>query len=122
MLDPFNLIILEKNFFMGTKQRLKLIYLTAILIGVAGLFHLVDTLIGKIFVALAFAPYLYAQTRHYWHKKKLGVALEGLEKKRYYILIALWVSILFTLVDFLSAPFLMIFLIMVDYLLVTQTE
>lgn len=86
------------------------------------MFHLVDTLTGKIFFDLAFAPYLYVQTRHFWNKKKLGTEIEGVEKKRYYILIALWISLVFTLVSFLSVPFLMIFLIMVDYLIVNQTE
>jgi len=107
---------------MSKNQRINLIYLTAILIGVSGLFHLVDTLTGKIFFDLAFAPYLYVQTRHFWNKKKLGAEIEGVEKKRYYILIALWISLVFTLVSFLSVPFLMIFLIMVDYLIVNQTE
>jgi len=107
---------------MGKTQRENLIYLTAILIGVSGLFHLVDTLTGKVLFDLAFGPYLYVQTRHYWHLKKLGVAIEGIEKKRYYILIALWISLVFTLISFLSVPFLMIFLIMVDYLLVSKTE
>ncbi len=107
---------------MSKNQRINLIYLTAILIGVSGLFHLVDTLTGKIFFDLAFAPYLYVQTRHFWNKKKLGTEIEGVEKKRYYILIALWISLVFTLVSFLSVPFLMIFLIMVDYLIVNQTE
>lgn len=107
---------------MSKNQRINLIYLTAILIGVSGLFHLVDTLTGKIFFDLAFAPYLYVQTRHFWNKKKLGTEIEGVEKKRYYILIALWISLVFTLVSFLSVPFLMIFLVMVDYLIVNQTE
>ncbi len=107
---------------MGKNQRINLIYLTAILIGVSGLFHLVDTLTGKIFFDLAFGPYLYVQTSHFWNKKKLGVEIEGVDKKRYYILIALWISLAFTLVSFLSVPFLMIFLIMVDYLLLNQTE
>jgi len=107
---------------MSKNQRINLIYLTAILIGVSGLFHLVDTLTGKIFFDLAFAPYLYVQTRHFWNKKKLGTEIEGVEKKRYYILIALWISLFFTLVSFLSVPFLMIFLVMVDYLIVNQTE
>ena len=107
---------------MGNTQRENLIYLTAILIGVAGLFHLVDTLTGKVFFDLAFAPYLYVQTRHFWNKRKLGVALEGIDKRRYYILIALWICLVFTLIDFLSVPFVMIFLVMVDYLLVSKTE
>jgi hypothetical protein len=111
-----------KIYAMSKNQRINLIYLTAILIGVSGLFHLVDTLTGKIFFDLAFAPYLYVQTRHFWNKKKLGTEIEGVEKKRYYILIALWISLVFTLVSFLSVPFLMIFLIMVDYLIVNQTE
>jgi len=111
-----------KIYAMSKNQRINLIYLTAILIGVSGLFHLVDTLTGKIFFDLAFAPYLYVQTRHFWNKKKLGAEIEGVEKKRYYILIALWISLVFTLVSFLSVPFLMIFLIMVDYLIVNQTE
>ena len=107
---------------MGKTQRENLIYLTAILIGVAGLFHLVDTLTGKVFFDFAFGPYLYVQTRHFWNKKKLEVELEGIDKKRYYILIALWICLAFTLIDFLSVPFLMIFLVMVDYLLVSKTE
>jgi hypothetical protein len=111
-----------KIYAMSKNQRINLIYLTAILIGVSGLFHLVDTLTGKIFFDLAFAPYLYVQTRHFWNKKKRGTEIEGVEKKRYYILIALWISLVFTLVSFLSVPFLMIFLIMVDYLIVNQTE
>ena len=98
-----------KIYAMSKNQRINLIYLTAILIGVSGLFHLVDTLTGKIFFDLAFAPYLYVQTRHFWNKKKLGTEIEGVEKKRYYILIALWISLVFTLVSFLSVPFLMIF-------------
>lgn len=111
-----------KIYAMSKNKRINLIYLTAILIGVSGLFHLVDTLTGKIFFDLAFAPYLYVQTRHFWNKKKLGTEIEGAEKKRYYILIALWISLFFTLVSFLSVPFLMIFLVMVDYLIVNQTE
>jgi len=108
---------------MSKGHRLNLIYLTAILIGVSGLLHLVDNLTGKVFFDLAFAPYLYVQTRHYWRKKQRGQEIEGLERRRYYILIALWISLAFTLVSFLSVPFLMIFLIMVDYLLlVNQTE
>ncbi|WP_125869720.1 hypothetical protein [Williamwhitmania taraxaci] len=107
---------------MSSKQRENLIYLTAILIAVSGLFHLVDTLTGKVLFDLAFGPYLYVQTRHFWKMKKLGVAIEGVESRRYYILIALWICLLFTLINFLSVPFLMIFLVMVDYLVVSQTE
>mgnify|MGYP006869363137 CR=1 FL=1 len=107
---------------MVKEKVVNLLYLTAGLIAVAGLFHLVNYRAGKVMLLLAFGPYLYVQTRHYYTIKRRGKPILGLERKRFYILIALWISMSFTVIDLYPVKFFMLILIMLDYLMVVQSE
>jgi len=114
--------IFDKFLSMNKRKSISLLYLTAALIAVAGLFHLVNYGVGTVMLFLAFIPYLYVQTRHFWTLKKKKVKFEGVEKKRFYLLIALWISMGFTVINLYPVEFFMLFLIMLDYLLVVQSE
>jgi|GEM_PF-1576483 hypothetical protein len=108
---------------MMNKQRsINLIYLTAGLIAIAALFHLVNYRIGRVMLFIAFVPYLFVQTRYFWRLKQKTKLVQGLAKKRYYILIALWISMIFTVIDLYPVKFFMLLLIMLDYLLLVQSE
>lgn len=114
--------IFDKFLLMNKQKSLSLIYLTAALVAVAGLLHLVSYGVGKVMLFLAFGPYLYVQTRHFLALKRKKIRLQGLEKKRFYILITLWISMTFTVIDLYPVKFFLLVLVMLDYLMVVQSE
>jgi len=98
-----------------------IIYFTAIAIIVSGFLRLLEFAYSDYVFDLALLPYIIVRGAYYVNifirKNKLFTANE---RYRLYVYIAIFITILLSVLDFFSADFFVIFLIMVDFLLLQE--
>lgn len=99
------------------KKEPRLIFLTVILLIVAGLIRLMSYKVGYVLFYLAFLPYLFCRIRFYIKK---GRTLTKLDVYRRSILILMVFTIVMNFIGFQNIEFLLILLLGVDYLLLSN--
>ena len=104
-----------------------LLYLTIALIILGGLVRIFDFTISRWCLSAAFIPYFIMRSVFYFkHRNRSWTTIE---KQRSFVLIMLFVAVVFNFVTLsldifprFRAEFLMLFLILVDYLFVTNSN
>jgi hypothetical protein len=106
---------------MDTKisERKVLIY-TAILIVFAGLVRILKYSVGFVLFYLAFLPFIIYRINYYFKLK--GKPKSQTDKYRLIILVTMIISILLNLVGIQDVDFLLLFLLMIDFLLVINKK
>ena len=109
-----------KKYFKKIKAVLRddkqLIYLTAALIALGGLVRLFRYNISVYILIIGFIPYLLARVVCYWKKRK--EAWSVLDKQRFVIFLVMAVTICLNFFSMFKTEFLLLFLLMIDYILV----
>ena len=98
----------------------KVIIFTAALILLSGIIGLASYTVGIILFYLAFIPYL--SYRIYFIYKKKGQPRDNTENYRFIVLAIMMVTILFNLLGWQEADFFLLFLLMIDFLLVSNKK
>lgn len=104
---------------MGEKKisERKLIFLTVILLVIAGLIRLISYRAGYALFYLAFIPYFYLRLKFYIKRRK---NLSKLDVFRRTILILMVFTILMNMLGMQNIEFLLLLLLAIDYLLLSN--
>ncbi|MDR2292859.1 MAG: hypothetical protein LBE11_05220 [Prevotellaceae bacterium] len=105
------------------KNDILIIYFTAAAIILSGFLRLTGFSYSNYFLNFALLPYIATRGLYYliiWRKS--NEKLNANEKNRLYVYIAVFITVLLSVLDFFSADFFVIFLIMVDFLLLQNKE
>ncbi|MDR1198456.1 MAG: hypothetical protein LBK94_05510 [Prevotellaceae bacterium] len=105
------------------KIEIPVIYFTAADIILSGFLRLMGLSFSDYMFNFALAPYVATRSLYYiiiW--KKRSKKQNANEKARLYVYIIVFITVLFSMLDFFSADFFVIFLIMVDFLLLQNEE
>jgi hypothetical protein len=98
----------------------KIILFTAGLLIFAGLIRLIHFPVGIVLFYLSFLPYYIVRIRTI--RSQQGVEKTSTEKYRFFILVAMFVTLAMNIVGWAEANFFVIFLLMVDFMLVTKSK
>jgi hypothetical protein len=99
------------------------IYFTAAAIIFAGFLRLISFKYSNYVFTYCLFPYVISRGLYYFilvFKKEKPLSAN--ERNRFYIYIAIFVTVLLSVLNFFSADFFVIFLIMVDYLMLRNEE
>jgi chromate transport protein ChrA len=105
------------------KIEIPVIYFTASAIILSGFLRLADFAYSDYIFSFALLPYVATRGLYYiavWRKRDKKQNTN--EKNRLYVYIAVFITILLSMLNFFSADFFVIFLIMVDFLLLQNRE
>ncbi|MDR0754127.1 MAG: hypothetical protein LBF04_01940 [Prevotellaceae bacterium] len=105
------------------KTDIYIIYFTAAAIILSGFLRLTGFNYSNYFFNFALLPYVVTRGLYYltvWRKS--NEKLNANAKNRLYVYIAVFITVLLSVLDFFSADFFVIFLIMVDFLLLQNKE
>ncbi|MDR1347204.1 MAG: hypothetical protein LBJ63_02070 [Prevotellaceae bacterium] len=100
------------------KIEIPIIYFTAAIIILSGFLRLTGLSLSDYMFNIALTPYVATRSLYYiivW--KKRSKKQNANEKAGLYVYIAVFITVLFSVLDFFSADFFVIFLIMIDFLL-----
>ncbi|MDR2066139.1 MAG: hypothetical protein LBP85_10595 [Prevotellaceae bacterium] len=105
------------------KNDIYIIYFTAAAIILLGFLRLTGFYYSNYVFNFALLPYIITRGLYYltvWRKS--NEKLNADDKNRLYVCIAVFITVLFSALDFFSADFFVMFLIMVDFLLLQNKE
>ncbi|MDR1554158.1 MAG: hypothetical protein LBS69_11990 [Prevotellaceae bacterium] len=105
------------------RKEIYIIYFTAAVIILSGFLRLTGFKYSNYFFNFALLPYIITRGLYYvivWRKN--SEKLNANEKNRIYVYIAVFITVLLSILELFSADFFVIFLIMVDFLLLQNDE
>lgn len=98
----------------------KIILFTGGLLIFAGLVRLIHYPVGIVLFYLSFAPYYLVRIKSV--RNQMGIEKTPTEKLRILILVCMLIAIAMNITGWQEANFLLIFLLMIDFLLVTKQK
>lgn len=98
----------------------KVLIFTAILIVFTGLVRVFNYPVGFVLFYIAFLPYILYRSNYYYQLK--GKTKGQVDKYRFIILITIVITILLNLFGIQDVEFILLFLLMIDFLLVINKQ
>ncbi|MDR3227736.1 MAG: hypothetical protein LBT56_08720 [Prevotellaceae bacterium] len=105
------------------KTETTIIYFTAAAIILSGFLRLLNFKCSGLVFNFSLFPYIVVRGLYYlkiWRKRNKN--LTAIDKNRLYVYIGIFITILLSVIDFFSADFFVIFLIMIDFLLLKSEK